>query len=189
MAVQHLIPHVTGRSRIRIWDAGCAMGHEPYTLAMMLAEKMGNFGFRNLEIHASDHDRPLLQVLAEGVYRYDDIKRVPEPYLQKYFEPVPGDAERFRIVERLRAAIRIHDHDLLSLKPVRDGFSLVVCKNVLLHFQSSERLEVLAMFHRALEAGGFLVLEHTQKMPQELEPLFEPVLPDRQLFRKKEAPS
>jgi chemotaxis protein methyltransferase CheR len=187
LAIKNLLPHVTGRSRIRVWDAGCAMGHEPYTLAILLAENMGTFGFRNLEIHATDYDEPLLKVLASGRYAYDDLKRVPENYFQKYFEAVPGEPSQFQVIERLRSAIKVRLHDLLSFTPVRDHFSLVVCKNVLLHFQPSERVSVIQMFHKALEPGGLFVTEHTQKMPVEVTGLFEPVVADLQVYRKVEA--
>jgi chemotaxis protein methyltransferase CheR len=66
-------------------------------------------------------------------------------------------------------------------------YSMVVCKNVLLHFRPQERVEVLRMFHRSLAPGGFLVTEQTQEMPRELDPLFERVIPDGQLFRRMEA--
>ena len=46
--VEHLLPILSGRSHPRIWDAGSAMGQEPYTLAIILAERMGHFGFNNL---------------------------------------------------------------------------------------------------------------------------------------------
>jgi chemotaxis protein methyltransferase CheR len=59
-----------------------------------------------------------------------------------------------------------------------------VCKNVLLHFQYDERIKVIKMFHQALSAGGFLALENTQKMPEEIAHLFEQVVPDAQLYRK-----
>jgi chemotaxis protein methyltransferase CheR len=40
------------------------------------------------------------------------------------------------------------------------------------------------MFHGALSDGGFLVMEQTQKLPQEAAHLFEPVVSNAQLFRK-----
>ena len=77
-------------------------------------------------------------------------------------------------------------HDLLSFQEIGHGYSLVLCKNVLLHFQPPERIEVLRMFHRALAPGGLFATEQTQEMPRELAPLFERVIPDGQLFRKVE---
>ena len=185
-AVKHLVENAMGRSRVRVWDAGCAMGQEPYTLAILLAESMGAFAYRNLEIFATDYDQPLLKTLEAGVYAGDELQRIPKELFDKYFEPA-GANGHFRVVEQVRDRVQTRHHDLLSLAPVRDGFSLIVCKNVLLHFQHSERVEVIRMFHRALESGGLLVMEHTQKLPSEAAHLFAQIVPDAQLYRKFEA--
>lgn len=185
-AVTNLVASTGGRTRVRIWDAGCAMGQEPYTLAIMLAESMGQFAFRNLQITASDVDEPLLKTLEQAVYAKVELDRIPGDIFGKYFEPF-GSNGQYRVVEKIRQAVTPVHHNLLSLKPLRDDFSLIICKNVLLHFQQSERIEVYKMFHKALEPGGYLVNEHTQKMPAELAGHFEQVVPDAQLFRKIEA--
>ena len=82
----------------------------------------------------------------------------------KYFEPAdkPG---HLRVVERLRSRVFFQYHDLLSLKPVGVDYCLIVCKNVMLHFQYPERVEVFRMFHQALAPGGYLANENTQKLP------------------------
>jgi chemotaxis protein methyltransferase CheR len=59
-----------------------------------------------------------------------------------------------------------------------------MCKNVLLHFQQKERIEVIKMFHSALLPGGFFATEQTQKMPPELSHKFEQIKSNVQLFRK-----
>lgn len=185
-AVNHLVKTTGGRTRVRIWDAGCAMGQEPYTLAIMLSESMGQFAFRNLQITASDVDEPLLKILDQAVYAKVELDRIPEDIFRKYFAPHGGNGH-YRVNDKIRQAVTPVHHNLLSLKPLRDDFSLIVCKNVLLHFQQSERIEVYKMFHQALEPGGYLVNEHTQKLPAELAGYFEQVVPDAQLFRKIEA--
>jgi chemotaxis protein methyltransferase CheR len=185
-AVQFLIADSMGRSRVRIWDAGCAMGQEPYTLAILLAEKMGHFAFRNIEIHATDYDTPLLKILREGIYSWEELQRIPRPLFEKYFQP-ENRGGRFRVVDSIRNVIRPQYHDLLTLSPIRNGFSMVVCKNVLLHFQPEEREKVIEMFYQALEPGGILIMEHTQKMPEGLSGFFEQLVTDGQIFRKVEA--
>jgi chemotaxis protein methyltransferase CheR len=184
LIVAHVVPSLSGRSRPRIWDAGCAMGQEPYSLAIMMAERMNPFGFNNLRFDASDLDDcdTFGGIVREGVYQWDELERVPAPLFQKYFEPVAP--KRFRVVERLRSRVGFRKHDLLSLQPIGEGYSFILCKNVLLHFQPEQRAAVIRMFHAALSSDGYFATEQTQKMPPQLSGLFEKVVPDGQLFRK-----
>ena len=57
MIRDHVIPMLRIKRHIKIWDAGCAMGHEPYSLAIMMRENMGNMIFRNVRIYATDKPR------------------------------------------------------------------------------------------------------------------------------------
>ncbi len=185
--VEHVVPYTSGRSRVQVWDAGCAMGQEPYSLAMLFAENMGNFGFKNLRIHATDLDDCSLfgDIIRTGLYQQEEVKRMPRKLLDKYFQP-DDKAGCFRISELLRSRIQFQKHDLPSLRFIGEGFSLIVCKNVLLHFLHAERVEVIWMFHSSLAPGGFFAAEQTQKMPGETAQLFERASGDAQLFRKIE---
>jgi chemotaxis protein methyltransferase CheR len=188
-AVRHTLMHAGGRIRLRVWDAGCAMGQEAYTLAMLFAETMGYFGFKSLRIDATDHDRAnrFGDIVAGAEYPYAELKRIPHHLFQRYFEE-GGCGGRFRLNEKIRGAVSFRYHDLLTDdEPVSD-YSLIVCKNVLLHFSPRERIRVLRMFHRALAPGGYLCTEQTQKLPAELEACFERVVPDAELFRKALSP-
>jgi chemotaxis protein methyltransferase CheR len=184
-AVEHSLPRLAGRSHPRIWDAGAAMGQEPYTLAILFAERMGHFAFENLRIDATDVESTgqFGRLIEAGLYPLDELTRLPDGILEKYFEP-NGRPGCFRVVDRIRQRVAYQRHDLLSLQEIAQGYLLVVCKNVLLHFQPQERIEVLRMFHRALGPGGLFAAEQTQEMPAELAPLFERVAPDVPLFRK-----
>lgn len=185
--VDHLLPMLAGRSRPRIWDAGVAMGQEPYTLSILFAERMGHFAFDNLRIDATDVESTgtFARIIEAGLYPREELTRLPEGILDKYFEP-NGKPGYLRVIDKIRRRVAYQRHDLLSFQEIGQGYSLVLCKNVLLHFQPPERIEVLRMFHRALAPGGFFAAEQTQEMPPELAPLFQRVVPDGQLFRKVE---
>jgi len=185
-AARILAPEVAGRSRIRVWDAGCAMGPEPYTVAMILAEYMGHFSFKNLVIDATDIDEQdqFGTIINNAIYTEEETQRIPEEIFNKYFEKYEEKPGFVRVNDLIRSKIKFQKHDLLTLQSIGQGYSLIVCKNVLLHFQQNERIEVIKMFHKSLETGGFFVTEQTQKMPEELEYLFERVVPDAQLYKK-----
>jgi len=184
-AADHMIPYASGRSRIKIWDAGSALGQETYTIAMIFAEKMNPFGFKNLRIDATDYDSAnnFGEVVTAATYPGEELQRTPAALLEKYFEPAdrPGHS---RVKAILRDRVFFQYHDLLTLKPVGQDYCLIVCKNVLLHFQYPERVEVFKMFHQALAPGGYLANENTQKLPQEVAHLFTQVVPDAQLYKK-----
>lgn len=185
LIVKHVIPSLAGRLHPRIWDAGCAAGQEAYSLAILLAENMGHFAFNNLRLLATDLDESgqFGQIIAAGVYAAEELERLPPGILEKYFEPAEAPG-RYRVISRIRDRVSYRQHNLLSLQPAGEGFSLIVCKNVLLHFQPRERVEVIRMFHRALAPEGYFATEQTQKLPEEVADLFEQTVSDGQLFRK-----
>lgn len=183
---EYLIPEVSGKSKIKIWDAGCANGPEPYSLAIVLAERMGKFAFNNLIIDATDIDESGFfgDIIKEGIYTYEEVGRISENVISKYFDKVPTETEKYKVVDSIRSKLKFTRHNLLTLNPIGDNYSLIMCKNVLLHFQYEERIEVIKMFHKSLAQGGFFATEQTQKMPVEINHLFEQVTPDAQLFRR-----
>jgi chemotaxis protein methyltransferase CheR len=181
---KHFKELTLGRSNIQVWDAGCAMGQEPYSLAIILAEVMGSFSFRNLNINATDYESGFEKIVKEGTYPYVELERIPEDLFKKYFHKA-DKTDHYQLEDIILDKVKFQYHDLLSLKPIGSNFSLVMCKNVLLHFQPEERIDVIKMFHSSLAPGGLFVTEHTQKLPSELSCLFDQLSSDAQIFVKK----
>ncbi len=191
LAIDEALPSLRGRAFIHVWDAGCAHGPEPYTLAILLRERMSDYIFRNVHIHATDIESNFAAQVTSGVFPEHEVKRVPPGILEKYFQPAAqpgtkGNSPFVQVVPELRAKIAFSQRDLLSLVPVREGLSLIVCKNVLLHFDEPRRIDVMRMFYEALQPGGLLVMEHTQKLPDGLARFFQQVAPYAQVYRKLE---
>ncbi|HOJ96044.1 MAG TPA: CheR family methyltransferase [Methanospirillum sp.] len=187
LAIDHFLPFVQSRRSITIWSAGCAMGQEPYTFAILLRERMGPYLFRNVKIFATDIDtyNQYVQIIGTGRYPEKDLQRIPPEIFQAYFRTDPQDPGYVYIADEIRNAVEFKKHDLLTFEPIRTGIHMIICKNVLLHFSAEERLQVWKMFWNALEYGGFMLHEHTQKLPEELSGLFDQIVMNAQVFRKK----
>lgn len=182
-AVDEAIKLAMGRMRIKIWDAGSALGQEPYTLAILFAERLGAT-FNNLYLDATDYDSEnnFGDIVKQAIYKYEELQRIPAGIFEKYFVAQGNDL--YQVCDKIRTRVFFQYHDLLSLKAIGSDYALVVCKNVLLHFPYDKRIEVIKMYHQALGAGGLLAMENTQKMPVEIAHLFQQVVPDAQLYRK-----
>ncbi len=180
-----LIPLTAGQPAIRVWDAGCAMGPEPYTFAIILAEALGRFSFRKVGITASDIDETsnFKEIVEAGIYHKSELSRMPDNILENYFERC-DEKDNYRIIDLIRNSVSFFQHDLLTLKPIDTGFHAVICKNVLLHLQPQERVDVIRMFHDVLVPGGLLTTEQTQQMPPECSQLFKKIVTDANIFQK-----
>jgi len=186
LAIELMLPLIYGHSRINIWSAGCAMGQEPYTLAILIRERMGPHLFHNVRIYASDIDTEGIfgSIIRTGKYPAKDLERIPEQILSRYFLLDSNDPEYFQISPEIMGAVEFHIHNILSLQPIRNNMHLIVCKNVMLHFQPDERKQVWKMFYESLEKGGLLLHEQTQKIPDEISDQFRQVVQNAQLFQK-----
>jgi len=140
---------------VRCWSAGCASGEEAYTLAMLLAEKVGDQQFRQrVKIYATDVDEEALAQARQGSYSAAQVENLPEGLLAKYFEPA-GD--RFIFRPDLRRSLIFGRHDLVQDAAI-SRLDLLVCRNTMMYFNSEMQAKILARFHFALRPSGYLLL-------------------------------
>ncbi len=186
--VKHVVPTVMGRSLIRVWDAGCASGEEAYSLAVLLFESLWPFASSNLRIDATDIEENSLfaDTIVNGIYHSDLLKGTSHRDLLDKYSQAAAMPGYIQFDAALRSCIFYQRHDLLCLQPIGDNFSLVVCKNVLIHIPPRLQTEVVRVFHRALLPGGCLALDEQQSLPSDASEIFERFSEDGQLYRKVE---
>jgi len=181
------IPALAHWRSIRVWDAGCATGEEPFTLAMVFASKLRPFPFRNLDILATDYEESSFAQFGEQIrkaqYSRTDVFWIPQEHRDLYVEPTENP-EVFQLNQEIRDRVRYIQHDLLTLLPPETGQSLIVCKNVLMHFTPEYQVKVLDMFFQALVPSGYLALDGNQAMPEIFAERFKRLEPGVPLFQK-----
>jgi len=168
---RHALPRLLaeGESRgermLRIWSAACSSGEEPYSLAMLVLEALGQEARRwDVKISATDLSRRMLQRARQAEYGPYSFRGAPAYYVQKYFEVL--GPERYRVRAEPRGLV---EFDLLNLtdeagmRAVR-GVHAVFCRNVLIYFDPESRRRCLRFLADALEPGGFLFVGHTESL-------------------------
>ena len=138
--------------RLRIWSAGCSIGAEPYTLAIILDE-MGEAG-RHLLL-ATDIDEEALARAREAEYHELHLTTVPEAVRRRYFTRTPSGA--WRLDPRIAAAVRFARHDLLK-DPYPGSQHLILCRHVLIYLTPEAQAHLITGLSRALVPGGVLVV-------------------------------
>jgi len=181
------IPALAHWRSIRVWDAGCATGEEPFTLAILFASKLRPFPFRNLDILATDYEESNFPQFAEQIrnarYSRTDVFWVPQEHRELYFEPTENP-DLFQVNQEIRDRVRHLKDDLLTLVPPETGQALIVCKNVLMHFTPEYQIKVLEMFHQCLVPSGYLALDGNQGMPDIFSERFRRLEAGVPLFQK-----
>ncbi len=186
LIIEYALPKVRSKRFINIWSAGCSEGQEPYTLAIKLREKLGHFAFRRIKIFATDIDNTtgkFGETIKKGRYPKKMVERVDSEILSRYFESINNGLD-YKVIPEIKNIVEFQKHDLLSYTEIRGGFNIILCKNVLMHFNKDQRAEVIKMFHRSLDDNGYLAMERTQKMPEKASSMYERVTEKGQIFKK-----
>ncbi|KLV15818.1 CheR family methyltransferase [Bacillus altitudinis] len=164
----HIIPSIidntlkNGKSRCRIWIAGCSTGEEAYSFAMLFLEEVKRRQVSiELQVFATDINRKAIQSASKGVYSLESMARMPEKWRARYFEK-KGDA--FIVKQSLRKHIVFAPHNLLIDSPFIH-LDFISCRNVLMYFQPEVQKRVLSRFQYALKDQGMLILGPNEKVP------------------------
>lgn len=154
-ATQALQAETPGR-RLRIWSAGCSMGQEPYSLAMLFEEAAVTRGMPMPEIVATDVSAAALARARAGRFSQFEIQRgLPVRRMVSWFDSVDGD---WLVRPELARRVQFRQHNLARDPAPAGKFDLVLCRNVLLYFGAEVRTRVFRTLHEATRDGGLLVL-------------------------------
>jgi two-component system CheB/CheR fusion protein len=138
---------------IRVWSAGCASGEEAYTIAIILAEALGEEEFRRrVKIYATDLDEEAVAHGRLATYSSRELRDVPDELINKYFDQSKTVCT-FR--SDLRRDVIFGRHNLVQDPPI-SRLDLLICRNTLMYFNAETQARVLARFHFALNDTGFL---------------------------------
>jgi chemotaxis protein methyltransferase CheR len=143
---------------VRVWSAGCSTGEEPYTVAMVLKEKLDDSW--KIEILASDISFNVLMKAKEGFYPKNKIGGIPPNYLKKYFIEV-GDG--YQVKDDLKKLIRFDYHNLKNDSGVKN-FDIIFCRNVIIYFDAKGQEDVINRFFDVLNDYSFLFIGHSESL-------------------------
>jgi chemotaxis protein methyltransferase CheR len=171
---------------IRIWQAGCSLGEEAYSLAILLEEE--GLYERSL-IYATDINEVTLRQAREGIYPAELMQKYTQNYLQsggqRSFSEYYTARYEFAILRpSLQRNIVFSQHNLVSDGPFNE-FNVILCRNVMIYFNQPLQERTHGLFHSSLGMFGILGLgarESLRFMPQEK--MYEPLAPNEKLYRR-----
>src|SRR3954462_8327152 len=159
--VPALLERVPEPQPLRIWSAACASGEEAYTIAMIMAEALGDEEFRRrVKIYATDVDEEALAVARHAVYTRDVLGSVPEDLAGKYFVSGPL-GQMFR--PDLRRSVIFGRNDLVQDAPI-SRIDLLISRNALMYFTPETQARILGHFNFSLNPTGYLFLGKSEML-------------------------
>jgi chemotaxis protein methyltransferase CheR len=154
--------HLPPGQPIRVWSAGCASGEEPYSLAIVALETLGNPPLRPIEIIATDLSEDVLRRARVGSYRGRALQNISPELLGRYFQPSAGS---YSVVPALRSLVSFRRLNLLEPFPAElKGVDIIFCQNVTIYFQEANRRHLIERFYNLLPEGGMLFLGFSETL-------------------------
>lgn len=183
---RHAVPLLRTYPFIRIWQAGCSLGEEAYSLAILLEEE-GLYD-RAL-IYATDINENTLRQARDGIYPADVMQKYTQNYIQaggtRSFSEYYTARYDFAIVRpALQRNIVFSQHNLVSDGAFNE-FNVVLCRNVMIYFNRALQERTHALILNSLAMFGILGLgsrETLRFLPQERQ--YEQLEPGEKLYRR-----
>lgn len=151
--------------RIRIWCAGCSTGEEPYSIAMVVKEKLPLGERWEVKILATDIDSNVLNKASRGIYPAEGMERISERRLKRWFRKGTGaQTGMIKLNPDLRDMISFRRLNLMEPWPMRGPFDVVFCRNVVIYFDKSTQKILFDRLADTLVGDGQLFIGHSESL-------------------------
>ena len=183
---EHVFPLLRTWPFIRIWHAGCSMGEEVYSVAIMLAED-GLIG--RCRIYGTDINETVLQRAREGIYPLELMRRCTQNYIQaggmrSFSEYYTAAYDNAIFRPALREQVVFAKHNLVTDGPFNE-FNLILCRNVLIYFNRALQDRVHRLLYDSLANFGVLGLGAKETLSlTPLEDRYQELVAPHRLYRR-----
>lgn len=144
------------KSEIKIWCAAASTGEEPYAIAMIADSTLNQSNYRVL---ATDICTKVLEKAIAGVYKEEQIIKVPPELRSEYFN------KNGEVSEKLRRKVSFKRFNLVKHPyPLNGGIDIIFCRNVMIYFDTPTRQRIITEFERLLSRDGVLYLGQSENM-------------------------
>ena len=169
---------------VRVWSAGCSTGEEPYSLAILLVERMEALKQSyTVQVFATDIDAQSIATARAGLYPASIAADISPERLARFFTP-EADGSAYRIHKGIRDLMIFSEQDVIKDPPF-SKLDLVSCRNMLIYMGTELQKKLIPLFHYALKPEGWLFLG-TSEGVGEFDALFGTLDRKAKLYRRKE---
>ncbi|MCB4360571.1 protein-glutamate O-methyltransferase CheR [Quatrionicoccus australiensis] len=159
---EQILPEAIGRGPFRVWSGACSSGEEPYTIAMVLSDVLGQ---RPWEIVASDLSSRVLQEAEGGLYPLADCSGIPRALLHKHCLKGIGQHEGSVLIHpNLRGRISFRQINLNNALPKLGVFDVIFLRNVMIYFDIETKRRVIERILPLLRPGGYFMISHSENL-------------------------
>lgn len=144
-----------------VWCAAASTGEEPYSIAITLAEALGE---RAGTVLATDIDTQVLAKARSGIYTAEQVSRLSQERLKRFFLKGTGArAGSVKVKPELAATVTFEPLNLLAPDwGLREKFDAIFCRNVMIYFDKPTQGQILERFAPLLKPNGLLFAGHSE---------------------------
>jgi len=146
----------------RVWSAACSTGEEPYSIAMVLSDCLGDGPW---EVTASDISARALEKARSGHYPLSRAQNIPRHYLTgcclKGIEQQKGT---FLIDKALRDRVQFMQINLNAPLPRLGAFDVIFLRNVMIYFGMETKQFVVNRMLPLLRPKGHFIVGHSESL-------------------------
>lgn len=148
--------------RFRVWSAASSTGEEPYSIAMVLADRLEGDTW---EVVGSDISTRVLERARIGHYPMERAADMPAHYLKRFCLKGLGRHEGTLLIERtLRSRVQFRQVNLNLPLPSLGMFDVIFLRNVMIYFNADTKREVVGRLLALLRPGGHFIIGHSESL-------------------------
>jgi chemotaxis protein methyltransferase CheR len=175
---QALSAHKRGQT-FRVWSAASSSGEEAYSIAMLLADCLGDEPW---EVIGSDISTRVLARARIGHYPMERARNIPQEYLKRFCLKGTGPHQGTLLIERnLRSRVQFQQVNLNAPMPQLGSFDVIFLRNVMIYFNGDTKQQVVARVLSLLKPNGHFFIGHSESLHGITEAV-QPLVPS--IYRK-----